>query len=140
MSISQIKMQFLAVKEYIRTYFYQTCANMTQQLHDFFVRNRDKNIIQKKIEQANQINARGEYVISALIMDNGIHHCKIKIFSKKLQKTFLKTPSELYKDPDMIKRLNSIDANRIGYLAGLRDATREAKLKKKIHPILKSAT
>ena len=43
-------------------------------------------------------------------------------------KEMTKHPSEISKDKDLISKFNPVEANRIGYLAGVRETVKEYQL------------
>ena len=52
----------------------------------------------------------------------------LEIKSKSKATTIKKSPSELSKDKDLIAKFKPEDANRIGYMAGVREAVKEFEL------------
>lgn len=53
----------------------------------------------------------------------------LEIRSRNSKKTSRKTPSEVCKDKSLLAKFSPIDANRIGYLAGINETVKEFKMK-----------
>ena len=53
----------------------------------------------------------------------------LEIRSKNGKQIAKKTPSEMSKDKSILSRFSPVDANRIGYLAGVKETVKEFKLK-----------
>lgn len=52
----------------------------------------------------------------------------LEIRSRNGKKISKKTPSEMSKDKSLLSKFSSIDANRIGYLAGIKDTVKEFQM------------
>jgi len=66
-----------------------------------------------------------DYSIVLQQMTNEIDDYILEIKSKNSGVIMKKTPSELTRDVDLIAKFNSVEANRIGYMAGVRETVKE---------------
>ncbi|AUH71123.1 hypothetical protein [Legionella sainthelensi] len=69
-----------------------------------------------------------DYSIVVQHMTPEVDEYLLEIKSKSNATTIKKSPSELSKNKDLIEKFNSADANRIGYLAGVRETVTEFQL------------
>lgn len=69
-----------------------------------------------------------DYSIVVQHMTPEVDEYLLEIKSKSNATTIKKSPSELSKNNDLIEKFNSSDANRIGYLAGVRETVKEFQL------------
>lgn len=73
-----------------------------------------------------------EWSIVSMSSQDSLDEYILEILSSKSKELIKKTPSELSKNKNIIKKFSSIDANRIGYLAGISDTVKEYELRKRI--------
>ncbi|HAT8648912.1 TPA: hypothetical protein JA989_12280 [Legionella pneumophila] len=69
-----------------------------------------------------------DYSIVVQHMTPEVDEYLLEIKSKSNATTIKKSPSELSKNKNLIEKFNSADANRIGYLAGVRETVKEFQL------------
>lgn len=73
-----------------------------------------------------------DYSILVQHMSIEIDEYLLEIKSKVDSKIFKKSPSEISNDLHIISKFNPIDANKIGYMAGVRDTVKEYKIRQTI--------
>ena len=71
-----------------------------------------------------------DYSILVQHMTPEVDEYLLEIKSRYSAETVKKSPMELSKDREIIAKFNSVDANRIGYLAGVRETVKEYEIKK----------
>jgi hypothetical protein len=69
-----------------------------------------------------------DYSIVVQQMTSEVDEYILEIKSKSSGAILRKSPSDLIKDKDLISKFNSIEANRIGYMAGVRETVKEYQL------------
>lgn len=73
-----------------------------------------------------------DYSILVQHMTPEVDEYLLEIKSRSNAKISKKSPSELSKDKEIIAKFNPIDANRIGYMAGVRETVKEYEIKKNL--------
>ncbi|NSL19600.1 hypothetical protein HRQ65_14505 [Tatlockia micdadei] len=73
-------------------------------------------------------NLKPDYSIVVQQMTPEVDEYLLVIKSKKNRTTTKKSPSELSRDKDIIAKFDPVEANRIGYMAGVRETTKEYQL------------
>lgn len=71
-----------------------------------------------------------DYSIVVQHMTSEVDEYLLEIRSKSKAATIKKSPSELSKDKELIAKFKPEEANRIGYLAGVRETVKEYEIKK----------
>lgn len=71
-----------------------------------------------------------DYSIVVQHMTSEVDEYLLEIKSKSKATTIKKSPSELSKDKELIAKFKPEDANRIGYMAGVRETVKEYEIKK----------
>lgn len=69
-----------------------------------------------------------DYSIVVQHMTNEVDEYLLEIKSKNNDSTIKKSPSELSKNKELIAKFNPVDANKIGYLAGVRETVKEYQI------------
>jgi hypothetical protein len=69
-----------------------------------------------------------DYSIVVQHMTSEVDEYILEIKSRNSAETIKKSPSELSKDKDLIKQFNPLEANKIGYLAGVRETVKEYQI------------
>lgn len=70
-----------------------------------------------------------DYSIVVQQLGSEIDEYILEIRSKNGKQTVKKSPSEMSKDKTLLSKLSPIDANRVGYLAGVKETVREYQMK-----------
>ncbi|AMV15183.1 TPA: hypothetical protein KKX32_001263 [Legionella pneumophila] len=73
-----------------------------------------------------------DYSIVVQHMTSEVDEYLLEIKSKFKATTIKKSPSELSKDKELIAKFKPEDANRIGYMAGVRETVKEYQIKKEL--------
>ncbi|RUR14243.1 hypothetical protein [Legionella sp. km772] len=71
-----------------------------------------------------------DYSILVHHMTSEVDEYLLEIKSRHSKETLKKSPTELSKDKEIISKFNPIDANKIGYMAGVRETVKEYEIKK----------
>ena len=71
-----------------------------------------------------------DYSILVQHMTPEVDEYLLEIKSKYNPDSIKKTPSELSKDKEIIAKFSPLDANKIGYMAGVRETVKEYEIKK----------
>lgn len=85
----------------------------------------DKKTIRTLTYMATVEHLKPDYSIVVQQMAAEVDEYLLEIRSRKDNVSIKKTPSELSKDQSLIAKFNPVDANRIGYMAGIRETTKE---------------
>jgi hypothetical protein len=70
-----------------------------------------------------------DYAIVVQYLDNEVDEYILEIRSRNGKQITKKSPCEMSKDKSLLSRFSPIDANRIGYLAGVKETVKEFKMK-----------
>lgn len=70
-----------------------------------------------------------DYYLLAQKMGNEVDEYLLEIKSRKDNKTIKKTPTEIVNNKGLIEKFSPSDANKIGYMAGIKEAVKEFKIK-----------
>ncbi|HHS8321904.1 TPA: hypothetical protein ACTUO9_002021 [Legionella anisa] len=90
-----------------------------------FIEGLDKKTIRTLTYMATVEHLKPDYSIVVQQMTSEVDEYLLEIKSKKDRATIKKSPSELSRDKDIISKFDPIEANRIGYMAGVRETTKE---------------
>ena len=82
----------------------------------------DKKTIQTLTYIATMENMKPEYSIAAQMLTDKVDNFILEIKSKNNKNTIRKSPSEISKDKKLINKFSQLEAHRIGYMTGIRDA------------------
>ena len=93
-----------------------------------FLENLDKKTIRTLTYMATVECLKPDYSIVAQHMSGEVDDYILEIKSKNAHATIKKSPSDVSKDPALIAQFKPADANRIGYMAGVRETVREYRL------------
>ncbi|RUR09706.1 hypothetical protein [Legionella septentrionalis] len=88
----------------------------------------DKKTIRTLTYIATVERLKPDYSIIVQRMTNEVDEYLLEIKSKKKSYTFIKSPTELSRDKELIAQFDPIEANRIGYMAGLREKVKEYQI------------
>ena len=69
-----------------------------------------------------------DYSIVVQKMTDQVDEYILEIQSKNSDKKLKKSPSEISKDKDLVAKFHPVEANRIGYMAGVRETVKEYQL------------
>lgn len=73
-----------------------------------------------------------DYSILVQHMTPEVDEYLLEIKSKYSPEPITKTPSELSKDKEILAKFSPLDANKIGYMAGVRETVKEFEIKKEL--------
>lgn len=90
-----------------------------------FLENLDKKTIRTLTHIATMEYLNPDYFIVSQKMTVEADNCILEIKSNSDYKTIKKSPTEISKDKTLVARFNSIEANRIGYMAGVLETVME---------------
>lgn len=90
-----------------------------------FIEDLDKKAIRTLTYMATVEHLKPDYSIVVQQLSNEVDDYILEIKSKHGKKIVKKSPSEISKDPTLVAKLNPIEANRVGYLAGIRETVKE---------------
>jgi|GEM_PF-6229335 len=90
-----------------------------------FIECLDKKTIRTLTYMATAENLTPDYSIVVQEMGNEVDDYLLELKSKNGRKILKKSPSELSRDKNLIGKLSPIEANRVGYLAGVRETVRD---------------
>lgn len=93
-----------------------------------FIEGLDKKAIRTLTYMAIVEHLKPDYSIVVQQMTSEVDEYLLEIRSKKDCTIIKKSPSELSKNKNLIAKFDPIEANRIGYMAGVRDTTKEYQL------------
>jgi hypothetical protein len=88
----------------------------------------DKKTIRTLTYMATVEHLKPDYAIVVQQMTNEVDDYLLELRAKNGYETIKKSPSELSKDQSLISRLTPADANRVGYLAGIRETVKEYQM------------
>ena len=88
----------------------------------------DKKTIRTLTYMATVERLKPDYSIVVQQMSHQVDDYILEIKSKNDAKTLKKSPIEITKDKALVAQFNPIDANRIGYMAGVRETVKEYQL------------
>ncbi|KTD43010.1 hypothetical protein [Legionella parisiensis] len=92
------------------------------------IENLDPKTVRTLTYMATVERLKPDYSIVVQHMTPEVDEYLLEIKSKSKATTIKKSPSELSKDKDLIARFKPEDANRIGYMAGVRETVKEFEL------------
>ena len=95
-----------------------------------FLEGFDKKTIRALTYMATLETISPDYSIVVQQMGSEVDDFILEIKSKNGKQVEKKSPLEISKDKVLISKLSPIDANQIGYLAGIKETAREYNLKK----------
>lgn len=90
-----------------------------------FIEGLDKRTIRTLTYMATVEHLKPDYSIVVQEMANEVDEYILELKSKKGLTTLKKSPSELSRDKELIGKLSPVEANRVGYMAGVRETVRE---------------
>jgi len=93
-----------------------------------FLEGLDKKTIRTLTYMATVERLKPDYSIVVQHMTNEVDEYILELKSKSGAETIKKSPSELSKDKGLLAKLNPVEANRIGYLAGVRETVKEYQI------------
>lgn len=93
-----------------------------------FLEGFDKQTIRTLTYIATVEKLKADYSIVVQEMTNKVDEYILEIKSKRTNTKFKKSPLEISKDKDLLAKFSPVDANRIGYLAGVRETVKEYEL------------
>ncbi|KTC84960.1 hypothetical protein [Legionella brunensis] len=93
-----------------------------------FIEGLDKKTIRTLTYIATVERLKPDYSIVVQQMTSEVDEYILEIKSKNGCTTIKKSPSEISKDAALISRLNPVEANRIGYMAGVRETVKEYQI------------
>ncbi len=93
-----------------------------------FIETLDKKTIRTLTYMATVERLKPDYSIVVQQMSNEVDGYILEIKSKNSGKSLKKSPSDISKDKGLVSKLDPIEANRIGYLAGVRDTVKEYEM------------
>lgn len=93
-----------------------------------FIEGLDKKTIRALTYMATVEQLKPDFSIVQQRMSNEVDDYILEIKSRNSQAIIKKTPLEVSKDRSLVSKFNSIEANRIGYLAGVRETVKEYKM------------
>ncbi|KTD22283.1 Uncharacterised protein [Legionella lansingensis] len=94
-----------------------------------FIECLDKKTIRTLTYMATIERMKPDYAVVVQHLSDEVDDYILEIQSRTKHQIIKKTPSELLKDKSLLSKLSPIDANRIGYLAGVKDTAKEFKIK-----------
>lgn len=92
------------------------------------IENLDAKTVRTLTYMATVERLKPDYSIVVQHMTPEVDEYLLEIKSREKATTIKKTPSALSKDKELIAKFNPVDANRIGYMAGVRETVKEFKL------------
>jgi hypothetical protein len=92
----------------------------------------DKQTIRTLTYMATVERLKPDYSIVVQNMESQVDDYILEIRSQSDRTTLKKSPTEITKDKNMVAKFNPIEANRIGYMAGVCETIKENKLVKKL--------
>lgn len=95
-----------------------------------FIDNLDSKTVRTLTYIATVERLKPDYSIVVQHMTSELDEYLLEIKSKSKTTTIKKSPSELSKDKELIAKFKPEDANRIGYMAGVRETVKEYEIKK----------
>ncbi|MGC1181337.1 hypothetical protein [Legionella sp.] len=101
-------------------------------MDDELIENLDSRTIRTLTYMATVERLKPDYSIVVQHMTSEIDEYLLEIKSRSKVATIKKSPSELSKDKNLIAKFKPEDANRIGYMAGVRETVKEFALLSKI--------
>lgn len=93
-----------------------------------FIEGLDNKTIRTLTYMATVERLKPDYSIVVQQMTNEVDEYILEIKSKNDSTTIKKSPSELSKDTALIAKLSPVEANRVGYMAGVRETVKEYQL------------
>ncbi|QBS11051.1 hypothetical protein E4T55_03415 [Legionella israelensis] len=93
-----------------------------------FIEALDKKTVRTLTYIATVERLKPDYSIVVQKMTNQVDEYLLEIKSRKNRDTFKKSPTELSMNKDLIAKFDPVEANRIGYMAGIRETTREYQM------------
>lgn len=97
-------------------------------INNEFIENFDNKTIRTLTYMATVERLKPDYSIVVQQMTNEVDDYILEIKSKNDCTTLKKSPSEITKDKVLIAKFNPVEANRIGYMAGVRETVKEYQL------------
>jgi len=94
-----------------------------------FIEGLDKQTIRTLTYMATMERMQPNYAIAVQHLTNGADDCILELKSRHNHTTVLQSPTELSKNKSLLMQLGPMDANRIGYLAGVLETLHETQLK-----------
>lgn len=88
----------------------------------------DKQTIRTLTYMATIERLKPDYSIVVQQMTDEVDEYLLELKSKHNHPSIKKTPSDITRDKALIAKLNPIEANRVGYLAGVRETAKEYQL------------
>jgi hypothetical protein len=97
-------------------------------IDDQFIEGLDKKSIRTLTFIATVEMLKPDYSITVQQMTNEVDEYLLEIKSRNNQTTLRKSPSEISKDKQILAKFDPVEANRIGYLAGVRETVKEFQM------------
>lgn len=94
-----------------------------------FLEGFDKKTIRTLTYLATVERMKPDYSIVVQQLGSEVDDYILEIRSRNGKQTVKKSPSEMSKDKTLLSKLSPIDANRIGYLAGVKETVKEYQMK-----------
>lgn len=95
-----------------------------------FIEGLDKKSIRTLTYMATVERMKPDYSVVIQHLGEEVDEYLLEIRSKKYGATEKKSPSDILKNKSLLEKFSPVDANRIGYLAGIMDAAKEFQLKR----------
>ncbi|RAP35030.1 hypothetical protein B1207_14115 [Legionella quinlivanii] len=92
-----------------------------------FIECLDKKTVRTLTYIATVERLKPDYTIITQQMRDEVEGYMLELKSKNGRETITGTPTEISRDKDLISKLNPIDANRVGYMAGVSDTVKDYK-------------
>jgi hypothetical protein len=89
----------------------------------------DKKTIRTLTYMATVERLKPDYSVVVQRLGSEVDEYMLELQSKKDKSIIKTTPTEVAKDKSLLAKLSPLDANRIGYLAGVRETVKEFNLK-----------
>ncbi len=96
------------------------------------IENLDAKTVRTLTYMATVERLKPDYSIVVQHMTPEVDEYLLEIKSKSNTTVIKKSPSELSKDKELIAKFKPEDANRIGYMAGVRETVKEYEIKKNL--------
>ena len=89
----------------------------------------DKKTIRTLTYMATKEKLKPDYLVVTHYLCDEVDEAILEIKSRKHHTVLRKSPTELSKDKSVLSKLSPLDANRIGYLAGIRETIKDFQIK-----------
>jgi hypothetical protein len=94
-----------------------------------FLKQFDTKAVRTFTYMATIASLKPDYSIAVQQLGNEVDDYILEIRAKSGKKVTAKSPIEMSKDKSILSKFSPVDANRIGYLAGVKETVKEFKLK-----------